>query len=125
MLQTVRLARWVLATPALVAVETSTPHMVGCLRSESNASCTHYTLSVAWRLWYSFWCILDAHTHACTVLAVPEDAVVHSALLAGESFDSLPQVLAVPVVVLVVAVPADSKPSTKAIAANLLHSAAG
>ena len=51
--------------------------------------------------------------------------MVHSALPAGESFDSLPQVLAVPAVVLAVAVPADSEPPTKAIAANLLHYAAG
>ena len=123
-LQTVKLARWVLAAPALAAVESSTLHMAGCLHSESNASCTHYTLLVAWRLWCSFWYILDANTHACTVLAVPEDAVVHSALLAGESIDSLPQVLAALVVVLVVAVPADWKLTAKAIVANLLHSAA-
>ena len=68
---------------------------------------------------------LDANTHACTVLAVPKDAAAHSALLAGESFDSLPQVLAVPMVVLAVAVPADLRPLTKAIVASLLHPAAG
>ena len=123
-MQTVELARWVPAAPALVAVETGIPHMVGDPRSGSNASCIHYTLLVAWRLWYSFWYILDANTHACTVLAVPKDAAAHSALLAGESFDSLPQVLAVPMVVLAVAVPADLRPLTKAIVASLLHPAA-
>ena len=46
MLQMVKFARCLPVTPALVAVETNTPHMVGCLRSESNVSCTHYTLSV-------------------------------------------------------------------------------
>ena len=98
--------------------------MVGDLRSGSNASCIHYTLLVASRLWYSFWYTLDANTHACTVLAVPKDAAAHSALLAGESFDSLLQVLAVPLVVLAAAVPADSESPSKAIVASLLHSAA-
>jgi hypothetical protein len=64
MLQMVKSACRLLVSHALVAVETNTPHMVGCLRSEPDVSCTRYTLSVEWMLWYSSWCILDAHTHA-------------------------------------------------------------